>query len=358
MNVLQNITSTMAFSVQERIKCVGWYIANKSVTATQRLFRTTYGRNKSSPTHKTILKWHQKFISHGTVEDTKHTRPIRIDTIAIINHFRINPKTSQKRASNALNISKSSVQQCLKKNKFHPYKLQIVQQLNVGDYAARVAFAEEILHKIANSPDYLRYLMFSDEAHFHLDGAVNRHNCRYWSDENPKWIAEKPLHSPRTTVWAAIWSSGVIGPFFIDENVTSERYLKMLIDEFWPSFNMLQHTNSYIFMQDGAPPHWARTVRQWLNDKFPNRWIGRGGVDDSNIRWPPRSPDLTPCDFFLWGFLKQKVYTTRPQNLDELKVRIKAAFQLVNNEMLHRTLDSFKRRLELILENDGHHIEC
>jgi hypothetical protein len=74
----------------------------------------------------------------------------------------------------------------------------------------------------------------------------------------------------------------------------------MLIDEFWPSLNMLQHTNSYIFMQDEAPPHWARTVRQWLNDKFPNRWISRGGAGDSNIRWPPRSPDLTPYDFFQW----------------------------------------------------------
>ena len=53
-------------------------------------------------------------------------------------------------------------------------------------------------------------------------------------------------------------------------------------------------------MQDGAPPHWSTIiVRDWLNEKLPNRWIGRGTDTDLNPKWPPRSPDLTLCDFFL-----------------------------------------------------------
>jgi hypothetical protein len=61
------------------------------------------------------------------------------------------------------------------------------------------------------------------------------------------------------------------------------------------------------FQQDGATPHWALNVREFLNEKFPNRWIGRGGP----IPWPPRSPDITPMDFFLWGYVKDRVFAKK-----------------------------------------------
>ena len=51
-------------------------------------------------------------------------------------------------------------------------------------------------------------------------------------------------------------------------------------------------------MQDGAPPYWALRVREWLDEKFSNRWIGRGEPGDSNISWVPRFLDLTPMIFF------------------------------------------------------------
>jgi hypothetical protein len=60
------------------------------------------------------------------------------------------------------------------------------------------------------------------------------------------------------------------------------------------------------FQQDGAPPHFGNVVRDTLDSEFPGRWIGRTGP----IPWPPRSPDLTPPDFFLWGYVKDKVFAT------------------------------------------------
>ena len=52
---------------------------------------------------------------------------------------------------------------------------------------------------------------------------------------------------------------------------------------------------SKIFQQDGAPPHWGSHVSRVWDAAFPNRWIGRDGP----APWPPRSPDITPLDFFL-----------------------------------------------------------
>ncbi|GBM55690.1 hypothetical protein AVEN_198696-1 [Araneus ventricosus] len=56
-----------------------------------------------------------------------------------------------------------------------------------------------------------------------------------------------------------------------------------------------QFPEGVIFEQDGAPPHYGNIVREFLDTTFPQRWIGRGAV----MAWPPRSPDITPLDFYL-----------------------------------------------------------
>ena len=184
--------------------------------------------NASALSNKSIKKWCEKFKSTGTVENCKVHQPTVLNTQAILDLYIENPKTSLRRCANLFGISHGSVRNTLKKSKFHPYKLKIVQELNANDYATKMTFAEEMIDKILHSQDFLCHLMFSDEAHFHLHGGVNTHNCRYWSNTNPHWTAEKPLHSPRTTVWAAIWDGGIIGPIFLDTNVNGDNYLHML----------------------------------------------------------------------------------------------------------------------------------
>src|SRR5258705_3354060 len=88
------------------------------------------------------------------------------------------------------------------------------------------------------------------------------------------------------------------------------------------------------FLHDGAPAHFSRAVRDFLDAAFPHRWIGRGGP----IAWPPRSPDLTPLDFFLWGHVKSLVYATAVETQEELTARIIAAC-----EDVQRTPGIFER---------------
>jgi hypothetical protein len=79
----------------------------------------------------------------------------------------------------------------------------------------------------------------------------------------------------------------------------------------------------------------------YLNQILPQKWIGRTGQeDDALMRWPPRSPDLTPCDFFFWGFLKDTAFVPPlSANLRDLRNRITAAVALVNRDMLTRVWD-------------------
>jgi hypothetical protein len=85
------------------------------------------------------------------------------------------------------------------------------------------------------------------------------------------------------------------------------------------------------FQQHGAHPHYLEEVREYLNTRFPSRWIGRAAP----IAWPPRSPDLTPLDFFLWGFIKDREFVPNlPANVAELRTRITAAVAKMTPEML------------------------
>ena len=86
----------------------------------------------------------------------------------------------------------------------------------------------------------------------------------------------------------------IIGPFiFAEFTITANIYLDMLKHYVVPQLEEFQPRA--VFQQDGAPPHWGLIVRDFLNETFPNRWIGRNGPTP----WTPRSPDITPLDFFL-----------------------------------------------------------
>ena len=76
-------------------------------------------------------------------------------------------------------------------------------------------------------------IVMSDEAHFHLNGTVNKQNCCYWSPYNPHNIHLRPLYRDRVTVWCAVALFGIIGPYFFEENgvtvtVNSARYIDMI----------------------------------------------------------------------------------------------------------------------------------
>ncbi|GFT11419.1 hypothetical protein TNCV_1144791 [Trichonephila clavipes] len=49
-----------------------------------------------------------------------------------------------------------------------------------------------------------------DEAHFWLNGYVNKQNYRIWSEANPQVYVETPLHPEKLTVWCALWAGGVL----------------------------------------------------------------------------------------------------------------------------------------------------
>ncbi|GFX45542.1 uncharacterized protein TNCV_2740791 [Trichonephila clavipes] len=163
---------------------------------------------------------------------------------------------------------------------------------------ARRRFVEWAQNEIAVVPDFHKRILFSDEAHFWLNGYVNKQNCRIWSEANPQVYVETPLHPEKLIVWCALWAGGIIGPYFFknDEghNVTvnGDRYRAMITNFFIPELNN-HDVQEVWFQQDGATCHTARATIDLLKDTLGDHLISRFGP----VNWPPRSCDLTPLDF-------------------------------------------------------------
>ncbi|GFT99718.1 putative DD41D transposase [Trichonephila clavipes] len=86
--------------------------------------------------------------------------------------------------------------------------------IHQNDHQARRRFVKWAQNEIAIVPDFHKRILFSDEAHFWLNGYVNKQNCRIWSETNPQVYVETPLHPEQLTVWCALWAGGIIGPYF------------------------------------------------------------------------------------------------------------------------------------------------
>jgi len=237
-----------------------------------------------------------------------------------------------------------------------PYKLQLVQALKTDDKQKHKQFCVDMQEELED--EFEERLVFSDEATFHTNDKVNKHNVHIWGEENPHATVEHMRDSPKVNVFCAISKNHLHGPFFFEGNVTGDVYLQMLQNWLIDKLIANEHEH-FIFQQNWAPPHWKLTVRAYLNENLPGRWIGRAGDEDNVLlKWPPRSPDLTPCDFFLWGYVKGLVYVPPlPTSLEELKQRITAALETVTQDMLQRVWQELDYRLNVCRVTGGAHIE-
>ncbi|GFX37897.1 DUF4817 domain-containing protein [Trichonephila clavipes] len=194
----------------------------------------------------------------------------------------------------------------------------------------------------------------SDEAHFWLNGYVNKQSCGIWSEANPQVYVETPLHPEKLTAWCALWAGGIIGPYFFknDEghNVTvnGDRYRAMITNFFIPELNN-HDVQELWFQQDGATCHTARATIDLLKDTFGDRLISRFGP----VNWPPRSCDLTPLDYFLWGYVKSLVYADKPQTLHHLEDSIRRVIADIRPQMLEKVIENWTSRLDYIRASRG-----
>lgn len=267
-----------------------------------------------------------------------------------------NPNTSHRIIARELDISKASVGRILKSHNYHPYHIQMHQNLYGTDFEQRLQFCLWFLEKSGTDENFFDKILFTDESTFHNNGLMNRHNFHYYSTENKH---EFRLSDRQTrwslNVYGGLMGEHVVGPYFFNSHLNGRKFLRFLKRDFWillEDIPLNDRRNMWLQL-DGAPAHFSLNVRSYLNRKFPEKWVGRSGPSI----WPPRSPDLTSMDFFLWGYVKNLVYQTPPTTEEDMKIRICNAFASVTRDMLRNVKNNFENRLRMCIEQNGHHFE-
>ena len=327
-------------------------------------FRTTFGRPVSKGAVYRIFKEVQERqgahnILKGNVGRKKRSRTLvrRVATSSASN-----PRLSTRKRAQLLRTSPSTTRAILKQDlKKKPYRCIPVQKLVPSDYPKRVAFARWYLQMLAQDPTFEDYVLFSDESHVQLGCGSNRQNNRCWSSSPPSsFVTQKSHHPQKVTIWCAISvATGLIGPYFFEDTngntvtVRATRYLKLIQDVYRQHILLLPQgvQQKLWWQQDAATPHTADISINWVRTTFGNQTLGRRLA----VEFPPRSPDLTACDYWLWADIKRRVHEQRPSTLSALKASVTAAALAIPRAHIDNAMRDLRRRCQECIAAGGTH---
>lgn len=337
-------------------------LADGNAFEARRIYQERYP-NRILPDSRTFTNIHRRLTETGSLRKgssegrPRTTRTPEIED-AVLQEIEEHPETSTRKIARALNICHQIVWRILVDFLLYPYHIHRVQALLPRDFPPRMDFSHWYINETTENPQFPSQIMFTDEANFSRNAIRNLHNNHVWAEENPHVISETNTQQQfSVNVWAGIIGDHLIGPFYLPGRLNGQSYLHFLQEELPVLLEdvPIGLRNQMWYMHDGAPAHFSAAVREYLNNVYPDRWVGRGGPQP----WPARSPDLNSLDFFLWGHVKSLVYTTPINTLEELQERIVTAFETIRNTpgILQRVRESMRRRAEACLFSQGGHFQ-
>lgn len=349
----------MKLTSDEAKKLVAFYYANgKSPTVAARIFNNWALHNHVAAriTKKNACDAIKRFEQRTTIQkDVRRRVSVSQNEdvlMEVLSFLHQRPGNSLRTCEETMSISRSTVHKVARRKlQLYPYRLLLVQALSDFDKIVRIEACRRLLDIITEE----KLTIFTDEAKFRTDGFVNRWNCRCWDYERPDdFVAEQTQSAKAVMVWAGMSKDNLFGPYFFPATVTGEVYRAVLSEIFYPDLvQTVGGTQQVWFQQDGAPAHAAKETLELLKSLFDERIISR----ECTCEWPPRSPDLAPCDFYLWGAVKDIVYQgERAQNVSELQGRIISAFNMIRQQKMQHVrnaVNSVRRRMELCVTLGG-----
>ena len=237
--------------------------------------------------------------------------------------------------------------------------MQLVAEKQPLDGPARIDFCQWFQD---HQQDVAQRIIYTDKCIFKQDGPWNSRNEHYWSQINPRATKSTSGHCFSLHVWAGLLNDQILGPVVLPTPMTSQLYLNFLQNNFPLLVETAQENVPYAericrpvwYQLDGCGPHFGQIVREYLDQAYPGRWIGRGGLR----AWPTRSPDLTPLDFFLWGDMKRWcMLLPHPNNVQELWTRINGAATDIQAYSIEVATLSIHYHTQICIQQNGGRFE-
>ena len=179
-------------------------------------------------------------------------------------------------------------------------------------------------------------VFFSDETYIQISANVTR----AWHKTGERPSCQRSKFLKKLMFWAAVSSGMKTELFVVGGTMTSQRYIVLLRDEFLPWLRR-QKRGQFVFQQDNAPAHTAKTTRQFFDEE-----------KIEVLPWPASSPDLNPIEN-LWGILKTRVDARKPNDVSELLTAAQEEWAGISLQTVRACINSLPKRLTQVIQRNG-----
>jgi inhibitor of nuclear factor kappa-B kinase subunit alpha len=253
-----------------------------------------------------------------------------------------------------LNVSHSSVRRIISKDlRMRVFKRVPVTQLTADDMNRRRIRGQQLLERFNDRT--VQRIFFTDEKLFTVSPVIVPQNDRVYSTALVKrhvrhrsLVVKQSHFSPSVMVAVGISMKGKSRIIFVPhgQSISADYYCDhMLSNGFLPDCQRIFGNWNYTFQQDSASSHRAQRTITFLRQNVPDLI--------SPDEWPPKSPDLNPVDYFVWGVLQKEVYSVPIRDLQHLKERILQRWNALPQQQIDSAIRAWRNRLQICVRENG-----
>ena len=344
--------------IEQRINLKFLVKLNKTATESFRMLTEVYGEECMSRAR--VFEWHKRFCEgrEDVEDDERSGRPCTSKTDENVQKVeeivRNDRRLSIRMIAEMVHIDKETVRQILHDNlNMTKVCAKVVPRLLTPDQKEnRKRICAEILEQIEANPNFLENVITCDETWiFQYDPETKRQSMHWKTPSSPRLKKARQSKSKFKAMLIVFFDiKGVILEEWVPDGATvNQHYYKQVLETLRERVRRKRPQlweNGFILHQDNAPAHSALSVKQFLAEK-------RITV----LEHPPYSPDLAPCDFFLFPKVKSELKGTRFESVNGVKKKTTELLrQLTENDLQH-CFDQWKTRMQRCVDAEGEYIE-
>jgi transposase len=238
-------------------------------------------------------------------------------------------------------IGPRAIQKMLNKHNYKGRTPRNTPFISKKNKIKRLKYAREHILKPLS---FWESIIWSDETKVNLFGSDGHQ--KVWRKDREALKSKNLLPTVKhgggsVMVWACFGANSIGNLEFIDGIMTGISYRSILDKNIFESARKIGLGRRFIFQQDSDPKHTSKIVTEFFKLKKIKK-----------LEWVPQSPDLNPIEH-LWDIIKREVRKIPVSNKQELKTRISAVWDNIEQEVLQKLVHSMPRRLEAVIAAKG-----
>lgn len=306
---------------------------------------------------RTIFYWLKSFRNTGEINlRSPPGCPKLVRSKALIQ--KVKQRLSRKKLVSARNlaktmqVSRSTIRRIIKDDLgYKAYVKRVAPKLTDRQKSKRKSFGIWVQKNIRKS--MTKKILFSDEKRFDLNGMYNRQNERVYAATRDQADEKGGIHrqtkfAAGVMVWLGACDQGVTRPVIVENGtIDAARYISDILPVALKDGKKLLG-EEFVFQQDGAKPHTAKTTQRWCMEHFFDFW--------DKDRWPPNSPDLNPLDYSVWNEPGEKMNWNRVIDKQTLIHEIRQGAKKIPVDVVRRSVASWTNRIYRMLKIEGNYL--